>query len=99
MNKHNQNTQDKLRNLKSTNSKDYWKIINSLNKSKDNDKIDIETLYEFFKNLNEQSHDVEDDFNINIDITDDDELLNSYITEGEILKCIKLLKKQQELRK
>ena len=44
------------------------------------------------KNLNEQSHDVEDDININMDITDDDELLNSYITEGEILKCIKSLK-------
>ena len=29
---------------------------------------------------------------INIDTTDDDEILNSYITEGEILKCIKLLK-------
>ena len=35
--------------------------------------------------LNEQSHDV----NINIDITDDDELLHSYLTEGEILKCLK----------
>ena len=89
--------QDKLRKLKSTNPKDYWKIINSLNKNKDNDIIDIETLYEFFKNLNEQSPDVEDD--LNIDITDDEELLNSYITEGESLKCIKLLKKQQELRK
>ena len=49
INKHNQNMQDKLRKLKSTNPKDYWKIINSLNKNKDNDKIDIETLYEFFK--------------------------------------------------
>ena len=84
--------QDKLRNLKSTNPKNYWKIINSLNKKKDNDKIDIETLHEFFvKNLNEQSHEDDADVHINIDTTDNEELLNSYIPEGEILKCIKLL--------
>ena len=86
INKFNQSMQDKLRNLKSTKPKDYWKNLNSLNKNKDNDKIDIETLHEFFKNLNEQGHETDDDVNINIDTTDDDELLNSYITEGEILK-------------
>ena len=48
INKFNQSMQDKLRNLKSTKPKDYWKIINSLNKNKDNDKIDIETLHVFF---------------------------------------------------
>ena len=92
INKFNHNMQDKLRNLKSKNPKDYWKFINSLSKKKDNDKIDIEILHEFFKNLNEQSHEADDDVHINIDKTDDDEILNSYITEGEILKCIKLLK-------
>ena len=35
INKFNQSMQDKLRNLKSTKPKDYWKIINSLNKNKD----------------------------------------------------------------
>ena len=28
--------------------------MNSLEKKKDNEKIEIETLYDFFKNLNEQ---------------------------------------------
>ena len=89
--------QDKLRNLKSTNPKNYWKIINSLNKKKDNDKIDIETLHKcFFFNLIEQSHEADDDVHINIDITEKDELLNSYILEGEILKCIKLLKNRKK---
>ena len=92
INKYNQNMQDKLRKLKSTNPKEYWKIINSVNKNKDSDKMDVGTLYEFFKNLNEQCNDGNDDVNINIDISDDDELLNSYITEGEIKKCIKSLK-------
>lgn len=40
--------QEKLRNLKSKNPKDFWKIINSLEKSKDNPNIDLDTLYEFF---------------------------------------------------
>ena len=92
INKYNQNMQDKLRKLKSTNPKEYWKIINSVNKNKDSDKMGVGTLYEFFKNLNEQCNDGSDDVNINIDISDDDELLNSYITKGEIKKCIKSLK-------
>ena len=49
INKHNKITQDKLRVLKSKNPKDFWKIINSIQKSKDNQNIDIEILYDFFK--------------------------------------------------
>ena len=80
INKCNQNIENKLRKFKSTNSKDYWKIIDSVIKNKDKE------------TLNEQDHDVKDDIHINTDITDDDKLLNSYITEGETLKCTKLLK-------
>ena len=32
INKHNEGTQDKLRNLKSKNPRDFWKIMNSLKK-------------------------------------------------------------------
>ena len=64
---------------------------NSIEKSKDNQNIDIEKLYDFFKNLNEQNeHSVNED--LNFDTNDDDDILNSFITEGEILKCIKSLK-------
>ena len=55
INKHNKNTQDKLRNLKSKNPRYFWKIMNSVNKTNDNENIDIQTLYDFFKNLNEQN--------------------------------------------
>ena len=48
INQYNKNMQEKLRNLKSKNPKDFWKIINSLEKSKDNPNIDLDTLYEFF---------------------------------------------------
>ena len=41
INKHNKSTQDKLRNLKSKNPKDFWKIMNSLDKAKDNESINI----------------------------------------------------------
>ena len=41
-------------------------------------------------NINNDGNDTQE--TINIDITDDDEILNSSITEGEIIKCIKSLK-------
>ena len=92
INKHNKSTQEKLRNLKSKNPRDFWRIMNSLDKSKDNENIDIETLYDFFKNLNEQNEREDMSPNVNIDLNDEDALLNSPITENEILKCIRWLK-------
>ncbi|MEW8546068.1 MAG: reverse transcriptase family protein [Candidatus Thiodiazotropha sp.] len=93
INKFDRETQDKLRNLKSKSPKDFWKIINSVDRNNDNPDINIETLFDFFKTLNENK-DNDNDFmdSLNIDVTDDDEILNSFITEAEILKCIKLLK-------
>lgn len=46
----------------------------------------------FLKNLNELTAEDEQEHTFNIDISDDDEILNSSITQGEILKCIKMLK-------
>ena len=63
-----------------------------MEKSKDSPNVNLDTLYEFFKNLNEQTAVDEQEYTFNIDISDDDEILNSSITEGEILKCIKMLK-------
>ena len=42
-------------------------------------------------NVNKNTNDEEEN-EINIDTTDDDEILNSWITEAEILKCIRSLK-------
>ena len=48
-------------------------------------------LFDYFKNINDQ--DPNDDKTIlcelNVDISDYEELQNSFITEGEIMKCIK----------
>ncbi|MCU7800877.1 MAG: reverse transcriptase family protein [gamma proteobacterium symbiont of Lucinoma myriamae] len=87
-------TQAKLRNMKNKNPKDYWKLLNNIDHKTETPDIKLDVLYTFFKNLNDnQSNEDEqmDDTSLLID-EDGDELLNSYITESEILKCIKSLK-------
>ena len=56
--------------------------------------IDLNTLHEFFKTLNLDGFDENENSSepLNSDISDDEELLNLSITEGEILACIKTLK-------
>ena len=67
--------------------------MNSLERKNEDDKISIDILYDFFKDINENEHNNEQEANdINIDITDDDDILNSWITESEVLRCIKSLK-------
>ena len=92
LNKHVRNTQNKLRKLKSSNPKEFWKIINSLENKQEEQNINLETLYEFFKGLNENNDNDGENHDINIDVSDDDEILNSSITEAEILKCLNSLK-------
>ena len=94
VNKHNKSTQNKLRNLKNKNPKEYWKIINSIDNKKTDSNIELDTLYTFFKDINKQLDSDNDscDNDIHISIEDNDEVLNSPITDSEILKCIKLLK-------
>jgi hypothetical protein len=45
---------NKLRNTSKYNGKDFWKILNrfATNKKDDQSNISIETLYDYFKNLN-----------------------------------------------
>lgn len=94
INKYNRSRQEKLRNLKSNSPKEFWKILNNVEKSKNEANINLETLYDYFKNINDQDPNDDENFlgEFNVDITDDEELLNSFITEGEIMKCIKSLK-------
>ena len=66
--------------------------MNKSEKTNDGNDIDLETLFNFFKNLNDNTGMQDDEANFsNIDTSDDDEILNSSITESEILQCIKLL--------
>ena len=91
LNKFNPETQEKLRRQKSMSPNEFWKIINNLEKNGDDQNINIETLHIFFKELN-TANDTPDEPFINIDISDDDEFLNSSITESEIRKCLNSLK-------
>ena len=84
LNKHARNTQNKLRKLKSNNPKEFWKIINSLENKQEEQHITLETLYEFLKGLNENNDNDGENHEINIDVSDDDEILNSSIREAEI---------------
>ena len=90
INKFNRNIQEKLRKLKSKNPKEYWNIINSLDRNNENSSIDLDTLYNFFKDMNVHKNTNDEEENkLNIDITDDDEILNSWNTEAEIHKVLK----------
>ena len=86
----------KLRNLKNKTPKEYWKIINSADSKKQDSKIGINTLYTFFKELNDndkcKSENDQTEETLNISLEDNDVILNSPITDREILKCIKSLK-------
>ena len=82
--------QTKLRSLK-----EFWKIINSIDQDNDEQNINLDTLYNFIKTLNKNNDHADDDNEINLQFIDDhDEISNSSITESEILKCIKSLKKK-----
>jgi hypothetical protein len=84
-----------LRNLRKSNSKEYWKILNR-GKTETEPNIPIESLFEYFKNLNETPIENVKAFSFpNIDPFDlncVNENLNKKITQKEILDCIKRLK-------
>lgn len=90
INEHRRNMRKKLKNLKTSNTKEYWNIINTRQPRK-NSGVPIDTFYDFFKTLNASN----DEDDIPLILPDDDELneiINDKITENEILKCIKNLK-------
>ena len=43
----------KIKNLKSTNSKEYWSILSNQDKDKTVNKVKLQTFFEHFKKLNE----------------------------------------------
>ena len=93
---------EKLRYLRTKNPRDYWKIINNGN-VKPKHSVPIDDLFEFFKALNDEVDNTLPDYvapmddldllsgvNINVDI-------NVCITEEEILKCVKSLKRNKSV--
>ena len=91
---HKRNLSKKIKNLKSNNSQEFWKLLKS-GKNREQPDIPMEKLFEFFKSLNEEPNDKQD---INIpyidpyDINRLNESINKNISKDEIKKCIKTLK-------
>ena len=65
-----------------------------MKKNKNESDISLETLYDYFKNLNVSDNETEDDIDVNFNnITPEmEEILNSQITEDEIKNVVKKLK-------
>ena len=88
----------KLKNLRSTNPKDYWKILNASSKDK-KCAVDINDMYNFLKDVNksefeEQYH---QDSNYSASIASEfneisDELLNSVIREDDIIEAVRKIR-------
>ncbi|MEW8548549.1 MAG: reverse transcriptase family protein, partial [Candidatus Thiodiazotropha sp.] len=92
--RHKNITKKRLRKMKNKNPKDYWKILNSLDKKPENADIKLNDLYSFFKDLNNDPNNEDENIENIHSIFDEagDDCLNSYISESEIFKCIKSLK-------
>ena len=82
--------EQKIRNLKSTNPKQYWKILISNRQNKNNTLPDITSLYDHFKTLNKNSDNPEISIN---NITRSEPDLIKEFSDEEILQAIKTLKK------
>ena len=87
--------ENELREKSESNPAELWKILNNFNfnKSKNDSKISIEQLYDYFKNLN--ISDEVDDSHFDIPDLDDNlanDILNGKITEDEVISAVKDLK-------
>ena len=92
---HTCNVARKLRQLRTTNSKEYWKILNSTN-TDSKCTADINDMFLFFKRVNEGDENDDNAENLddvtNVDNEYSDVLLNSPILEDEIIAAVKKLK-------
>lgn len=96
--------QNKIRKLRTEKPKEYWKLINSIDKKNNNIPISMENMYNYFKTLNSYTLDAEEITSvpeilinpINFDnyqtIDSSQASLNNPISEIEILCAIKSLK-------
>ena len=88
----------KLKNLKRAKPRDFWKIINSVNKQ-ENYTAPLHELYKYFKSLNEDKH-IENsdfqtntsDFSSNANHTNLNTSINKPFTDIEIIAAVKNLK-------
>ena len=88
--KHRRTEANRIRNLKTTDPKEYWKILNG-NKSKADVKVSLDDLMEHFKNLNKDNNEPDNTLGNSIN-SDINVLLDKEITNEEILTVVKNLK-------
>ena len=80
----------KIRGLKSSNPKEYWRILNSDSKQKPK-VAPLNELYEYFKNVN--GVEINDTVpNIDIEDNSTNEEINSLVTVDEIIQAVNILK-------
>ena len=83
---------NKMKNMRTKNPKEFWKLFHG-NRQRDISKIPLQTLVDFFKDLN-TNKDHSDDFVITNEIYSDEvnEMINKEITADEIRKAVKKAK-------
>lgn len=82
----------KLMQLRSTNTKDFWNILNS-SKRDSKSPVNIKDMFDFFKNINEGSLSSDSDTLHEPQVDGSStELLNCKINESEITDAVKKLK-------
>ena len=96
-NLHLQKLQKNIRNMRTNRPKDYWKLINSIDKKHNESPIAMETLVDFFKTLNINDINIEQQDTHHADHGDQNNedstnVLNELITESEVHESIKTLK-------
>ena len=85
---------NKLRNLKDAKPRNFWKIINSVDK-KENSTAPLHELYDYFKTLNEDDYNVDSDLHTNFsqsNVHNTNMTINKPFTESEIIAAVKNLK-------
>ena len=94
INKHTLKNANKLRQMHSAKPKEYWRYLNSINKTNSNAKIPpIQEFYNYYKNINTSEINETFDFaESEYDADNADIILNSKISEEEISTAINGLK-------
>ena len=80
--------------MRTTKPKEYWKLINSVGKKFENPQVKLDDCYAFFKELNTNKHDVNNDEEIHLNDEQyrNESILNDPISMEEIRSSIKNLK-------
>ena len=92
INKYNHGKEQKLREMHSKSPKQYWHFLNSIKGKSKTKTPSVEVFYEYFEKLNQNDSSHSQDGLDDLDFQDEEDLLNSKITESEILTAISTLK-------